>query len=176
MAEKRRKRQEAEEALEASIVETAQKTGLSTNEVYRQWEMQANPERLKLLEEIARNDQRDEGLATGGLSTDLWEREEELARLSAQLQVGMGLVETEALLGKPYRAVTRVVTNGFANNAVAVSLESLPEFQGDFTLVYSPNPKTDVQGMGQLWRILRVSFDRDHKVTGWAYTKPVGTW
>jgi hypothetical protein len=174
-AEKRQQKAAKEAQIVAQIRDIAAKTGRTTNEVWGHWESHFYPERVRLRNEAFINAQREQGLAAGGIHEQLWRREGELEILSKQLANGMSLSAITNLLGLPFRAQTRVITNGLSKPFL-VPLDQIETPRQNLILVYSPHPERDYHQLTDEWRILTVVLDDKRQLTSWKYQPPSGTW
>ncbi len=182
ITEKRQQRADKEANKEAEIraklSELSAKTGLTTNELWLQAESYYYPERWRLRFAARMEAIRESDMAAGGDYAQMWKREAELELLTKQLTNGMSFSAITNLLGKPFRAETRITTNHFSN-LLPVPLDLLELPRENLSLTYSPHPKKAHHSMGddmRDWRILTVFLDDQRQLSGWKYQPPPGMW
>ncbi len=162
LTERRSRQEERKRNLQAEVEKTAKLTGLTTNEVRRQWEFSLIPQAEKERRWAAEKAQQREEELAKGVHVELWAWEDKLDTLSVQLKKGMSLQAVGQLLGSPSKAQAQVLKPGL-RDLVPVPLDQVEQFQGPLTLVYSPDPKKVGSGsfMSDMFRVMHVDFGAD---------------
>jgi len=174
-AEKRELKAAKEAEIQAVLIEEAARYGQTTNQAWPRIEARYYPERVRIRHEAQLNELREQGLAAGGVQAQTWKREAELEVLSKQLAKGMSISEITNVLGMPFRAETRIVTNRMSD-LFPVPLDQLEIPRQNLSLIFSPHPVKDHHSGRDEWRILTVFLNDKQQLTGWRYEPPAGSW
>lgn len=172
---------EAEKAalIQARLLEASAKTGLTTNELWRQWESYYYPDRVRQRNETRKNAYREGDLAAGGEYAQMWKRQAELEVLSDLLSKGMHLSEVTNILGTQFYAEARIVTNR-VSRPYHVPREQLDRQHASLTLTFSPHPMRRFQETIaddlRDWQSLVISLDGKLQVTSWTWFAGYGLW
>lgn len=175
------RRTQAAENRAARVAEEKQKIetqaaflGVSSAEMWRQRQLMGNPNGVRSRENDERLRQKAQDLAEG-INVDLWQREEELAVLSSKLDHNMTVSSVTNLLGEPFKVETHTVVNGVGKR-LGVPWIELQNIHQPFSLIYSPHTTKAHHNMGDMFRVLTISFDENKRLVSWDYSPPNGTW